>query len=226
MHPASPLGRIRPMPRAKLRSSAMGAECPAAQWSCRAARPLGSASFALAWSAGTPPSAAAPATEQNPNSDCLDCHSDKTLTKTQRRGQRSARCSWTKPRSRARSTDQYLRRLPRGHHAPSTRTTTSPAQPPSCAKCHEHGKPSDYASQHSRRRARAMGASGAASCWDCHGTHNILPAKNPDSPVFKLNLPQTCATCHSNPGLTQGIPDEVPAGGVAVHGQHPRAGAC
>jgi len=26
---------------------------------------------------------------------------------------------------------------------------------------------------------------------------------NPSSPVYKLNLPQTCAKCHSNPGLTR-----------------------
>jgi cytochrome b subunit of formate dehydrogenase len=30
----------------------------------------------------------------------------------------------------------------------------------------------------------------------------MVPVKNADSPVFKLNLPQTCARCHSNPGLT------------------------
>jgi cytochrome b subunit of formate dehydrogenase len=48
-----------------------------------------------------------------------------------------------------------------------------------------------------------MGASGAANCWDCHGSHTILPAKNADSPVFKMNLPRTCATCHTNAALTK-----------------------
>jgi hypothetical protein len=48
-----------------------------------------------------------------------------------------------------------------------------------------------------------IGASGAASCWDCHGSHDMLSHKDPKSPVFKLNLPGTCAKCHSNPGLTQ-----------------------
>ena len=37
--------------------------------------------------------------------------------------------------------------------------------------------------------SHSMGASGAANCWDCHGSHDILPAKDADSPVFKLNLP-------------------------------------
>jgi hypothetical protein len=38
--------------------------------------------------------------------------------------------------------------------------------------------------------SHAMGASGAAQCWDCHGSHEILPVKDPASPVFKMNLPR------------------------------------
>ena len=46
-------------------------------------------------------------------------------------------------------------------------------------------------------------------CVSCHGIHNILPAKDPHSPVSALNVTKTCATCHSdaayikqfNPGL-------------------------
>ena len=63
-------------------------------------------------------------------------------------------------------------------------------------------KPSEYATS-IHGVSHAMGASGAANCWDCHGSHEILPAKNADSPVFKLNLPRTCATCHTNAGLTK-----------------------
>ena len=48
-----------------------------------------------------------------------------------------------------------------------------------------------------------MGASGAAECWDCHGSHDILPSPTRISPVFKMNLPATCAKCHSNAGLTK-----------------------
>jgi len=50
--------------------------------------------------------------------------------------------------------------------------------------------------------SHAMGASGAATCTNCHGAHEIVPVKQIDSPVFKLNLPQTCANCHSNKSLT------------------------
>jgi cytochrome b subunit of formate dehydrogenase len=76
-----------------------------------------------------------------------------------------------------------------------------PAKPASCTAC--HGQPAkDYAlSIHGL--SRTLGASGAAACKNCHGSHDILPVKHTDSPVFKLNLPGTCATCHSNPGLTK-----------------------
>ncbi len=37
----------------------------------------------------------------------------------------------------------------------------------------------------------------AATCSDCHGSHDILPATNPKSPIFKLNIPNTCGKCHS-----------------------------
>ena len=80
--------------------------------------------------------------------------------------------------------------------------------PPNCAGCHEkEGK--DYAGS-IHGMSHKMGASGAAQCWDCHGGHEILPVKNVVSPVFKLNLPLTCAKCHSNPNLTKEYQIEFP----------------
>jgi len=38
----------------------------------------------------------------------------------------------------------------------------------------------------------------AATCTDCHGTHRIFLADNPESKVFPSNLPHTCSECHSN----------------------------
>ena len=73
--------------------------------------------------------------------------------------------------------------------------------PPDCSGC--HGKETkDYATS-IHGMSHAMGASGAANCWDCHGSHGILPVKDPTSPVFKMNLPATCAKCHSNTNLNK-----------------------
>ncbi len=47
-------------------------------------------------------------------------------------------------------------------------------------------------------RAVAAGSEKAAVCTDCHGSHEILNAGNPKSPIFKFNVPQTCGKCHDN----------------------------
>ncbi|HEV2401201.1 MAG TPA: cytochrome b/b6 domain-containing protein [Candidatus Sulfotelmatobacter sp.] len=44
--------------------------------------------------------------------------------------------------------------------------------------------------------AVANGSEKAAVCTDCHGAHDILDAKDPKSPIFKFNVPQTCGKCH------------------------------
>ena len=41
-----------------------------------------------------------------------------------------------------------------------------------------------------------------ATCYDCHGVHNILSPSNPYSSVYPANLQQTCAQCHKDAGIT------------------------
>ncbi len=44
--------------------------------------------------------------------------------------------------------------------------------------------------------AVAAGSEKAAVCTDCHGTHEILDAKDSKSSIFKFNVPLTCGKCH------------------------------
>jgi cytochrome b subunit of formate dehydrogenase len=44
--------------------------------------------------------------------------------------------------------------------------------------------------------AVANGSEKAAVCTDCHGTHEILDARDSKSPIFKFNVPVTCGKCH------------------------------
>jgi len=37
-----------------------------------------------------------------------------------------------------------------------------------------------------------------AVCTSCHGTHGILAPNDPSSSVYSLNIPNTCAKCHSD----------------------------
>ena len=140
------------------------------------------------------------AADNSPNSACLECHSDKTLSKTNAAGKEvSLFVDEAKLKGTIHKTNACM-----DCHVDITSKHPDdnvPAQPPSCTKCHDK-ESKDYATS-IHGLSHMMGASGAASCWDCHGSHNILPAKQVDSPVFKLNLPGTCAKCHSNPGLTK-----------------------
>jgi cytochrome b subunit of formate dehydrogenase len=136
----------------------------------------------------------------NPNSACLECHSDKTLFKTNAAGKGiSLFVDEAKLAKSLHKTNACT-----SCHADITSKhpdDDKPAQPVSCARCHEAPGKQYAGSIHGA--SHAMGRSGAANCVDCHGSHDIAPVKQADSPVFKLNLPQTCARCHSNPGLTK-----------------------
>lgn len=50
-------------------------------------------------------------------------------------------------------------------------------------------------------KAVAGGSEKAAVCTDCHGAHDILNGGDPKSPVFKFNIPNTCAKCHADDGV-------------------------
>jgi formate dehydrogenase gamma subunit len=45
-------------------------------------------------------------------------------------------------------------------------------------------------------KAIAQGNASAAVCTDCHNSHDILPASNPQSPIAKVNIAATCSKCH------------------------------
>jgi predicted CXXCH cytochrome family protein len=60
-----------------------------------------------------------------------------------------------------------------------------------CASCHD-GSAHDIA-------ASVHASVGAQPCLNCHGpAHSILPASDPKSSVYAMNLPHTCGECHGN----------------------------
>jgi hypothetical protein len=42
------------------------------------------------------------------------------------------------------------------------------------------------------------GAKEVAKCWDCHTKHNIKNHTDPDSTVYRKNIPLTCSVCHED----------------------------
>ena len=46
-------------------------------------------------------------------------------------------------------------------------------------------------------KAVAKGSTRAAVCTDCHDSHNVRPANDPLSGIFKFNVGRTCGQCHA-----------------------------
>jgi hypothetical protein len=76
-----------------------------------------------------------------------------------------------------------------------------------CATRHDEAVAKYQASVHAEARRAANTA--AATCTDCHGTHDIRSSKDPDAPTYHLNLPRTCGRCHGNPEV-------IRAGKIAI----------
>jgi cytochrome b subunit of formate dehydrogenase/RNase P subunit RPR2 len=65
----------------------------------------------------------------------------------------------------------------------------------SCGNCHAENYKSYKATYHGQ--ISTLGYAYTAKCFDCHGSHGILEAKNPDSKVHPDNRMDTCRTCHN-----------------------------
>ena len=63
-----------------------------------------------------------------------------------------------------------------------------------CGRCHEGEAETFFDTYHGK--VSRLGAAGAAKCYDCHGTHAILPPDNPKSALSRENVVDTCANCH------------------------------
>jgi hypothetical protein len=66
--------------------------------------------------------------------------------------------------------------------------------PVDCGSCHAAIAALHAKSLHGKAIAR--GDPLAPRCKDCHGTHDILPVKDPRSSVYPLHVPFTCGKCH------------------------------
>jgi cytochrome b subunit of formate dehydrogenase len=98
--------------------------------------------------------------------------------------------------------------------------------PDTCASCHSNQQflarhkipfahPVELYRQSVHGRAVKDGNEAAATCSDCHGSHNILPSQDARSKINHFNIPATCGTCHSDISKTYL---------ASVHGQAMKAG--
>ena len=94
-------------------------------------------------------------------------------------------------------------------------------EPAVCETCHEAESTEFALSTHGFALRR--GNERAPACGDCHGTHDIRPSDDPESPTAKANIPTTCAECHGEEGMLTEEYVRLPAMAVSyarsVHGQ-------
>ncbi len=131
------------------------------------------------------------------NEDCMVCHGDPGFTKTLPDGSTSSlyidedvykhsvhgdgACT---------SCHDDITELP---HGPTLK-------PVACGGCHDEAQVYET-SLHAQALHR--GEHGAASCDDCHGSHDIRRSSDPASKSHPRNLPDTCGKCHSDPALVK-----------------------
>lgn len=71
-----------------------------------------------------------------------------------------------------------------------------------CSQCHASVVEVYDKSVHGMALSRGDGE--VASCHNCHGSaHDLKEVRDPGSPVYPLNLPRTCGTCHGDPDLAK-----------------------
>lgn len=66
-------------------------------------------------------------------------------------------------------------------------------EPVNCSECHEEAQEHFNMGIHSRSK---LPDGSGVTCSSCHGTHDILESKNPQSRTFATRIPETCITCH------------------------------
>lgn len=139
------------------------------------------------------PAPAVVAAEAIPNSSCMDCHSDKELTKTNAAGREiSLFVDEAKLAASVHKTNTC-------HSCHTDITSQHPddevaARPVDCASCHYQQSETYGASVHGL--ALVNGQTGSATCVDCHDSHSILRPVDPASPLHFSRLAETCGGCH------------------------------
>jgi formate dehydrogenase gamma subunit len=147
----------------------------------------------VTWFAVASAGLCAAAADEIKNSACLECHSDKTLTKTNAAGKEvSLFVDEAKLAASAHKTNTCA-----SCHADLTAKHPDDniaARPVDCRRCHERQAESYGASVHGL--ALKAGRADSATCQDCHDSHAVLSPTSPASPLHVLRQAETCGACH------------------------------
>jgi len=131
--------------------------------------------------------------------DCLQCHSDTTLTKDVNGKQVSISVDGAKLKH---SVHGSMFACVDCHKDVTSLVHEAPPKKVACAQCHADAQEAYSHSLHARPASAKNTQS--ANCQDCHsGAHEILPADDSKSPVNHSNIPTTCGRCHGQKFLME-----------------------
>lgn len=142
------------------------------------------------------------------NSDCMQCHSDKELTGL---NADSTEVPMYVDQAEFKASihgdldcvdcHQDLQGVEEFPH-------NEDLEPVSCENCHEDVGDTYNQSKHGLKFVDMEEL--APKCWDCHGSHDILPSDNPASRTSAQKLPLTCCGCHEKRNLDVNNPLKQP----------------
>ena len=162
-----------------------------------------------------PAPAAAPASPKN--QDCFDCHDDDGVTRD-----KDGTSVTVKPAVFNASVHESVACVE--CHTSLEKVTDFPHEEKlpkvDCAGCHDEEVEKYTSGVHAK--ARGSGSTVAATCVDCHGTHDMRSKTDPKSSTHHLQLAATCAKCHGNAEIIRkgGIPSDVTkAFADSIHGK-------
>jgi len=137
--------------------------------------------------------------EKLKDSECLACHGDRTLTSDEGGRQVSLYVDGDRLKH---SFHSRLFNCVDCHTDVKSLAHDTPPRKIGCAQCHAEAQQAWQRTLHAR--ASKAGNGPAASCQDCHGgAHQILTPGDPQSPVFRANIPATCGRCHGQKFLME-----------------------
>lgn len=143
----------------------------------------------------SPAAQPSPAPSSPTNDDCLACHGDASLTRSNGTplGADLARFGGSIHGQAGAACVDCHTDLAQAVEFPHPEKL----KPADCSACHAEPVAQYAVSIHARTAGGPT--SRGATCMDCHGIHDILPAKDPASRTNHFNLPRTCGTCHGDP---------------------------
>lgn len=132
------------------------------------------------------------------NDDCLACHGDPGAVRA------DGRAVVVKPESFAASIHGMGGLACVDCHADLAKGAEFPhaekLAPAQCGACHDKAVAAFDKGVHAQAR-RGAGNLSAATCADCHGSHDIRPSSDPASRTHHSNLLDTCGRCHGNEAI-------------------------